>query len=168
MDKRVATGWDLVLNDHPHLVHHDVLKVPHHGSRDALHKALVGPMRKVRAWCLTPFNSASLPKTDDEDGLDTLLAGQSPVMLTAMSLSRRLQAAHDDGRVTPAELGDATAALRSSKTFWDGDTVWRAGTALAPLDAVWCVAIGADGQIAGRWRGPAAVEVFAPGSTSSR
>jgi hypothetical protein len=137
------------------------LKVPHHGSAEAIHPDLMGSFVQPRAWCLTPFNSSSLPSTDDQDGLDTILAAQSPVMLTALSVSRKLQIAHEAGRVTRATLGAGTAAVRRSSLFKSDDTVWRVSTALGPMDPVWCVAFDSEGGIVNRWRGDAAVEVWA-------
>ncbi|MBI4700698.1 MAG: hypothetical protein HY744_05965 [Deltaproteobacteria bacterium] len=155
----VPTGWRRVMEQHPELTYHVGLKIPHHGSRDALHPDLVAPFGRPRAWCLTPFNSAGLPRTDDDDGLDLLLEAESPIMLTALSLSRKLQAAHAEGRVTPREIDLGTRALRSGGTFLDGDTLWRSATALDPLDPVWCVAFDDAGHIVDRWRGRAALEV---------
>jgi hypothetical protein len=159
--KTVPTGWDLVMRRHGGLVYHHGLKIPHHGSAEAIHADLMGAFEQPRAWCLTPFNSSTLPKTDDEDGLDTILAAQSPVMLTALSVSRKLQVAHDTGRVTRATLGVGTTAVKRSSLFKSDDTVWRVSTALGPLDPVWCVAFDAAGQVVNRWRGDAAVEVRA-------
>lgn len=157
----VPSGWTTVLQLHPRLVHHHGWKVPHHGSREALHPDLVGAYPRSRAWCLTPFNSSSLPRTDDADGLDQLVRGQSPVHLTSLPLSKSAQAAVDDGRVTPSELAEAIVHLGRGDRFQQGDTVWHAGTGTAPLDAVWHVAFDDEGQVVARHRGAAAVEVFA-------
>lgn len=138
------------------IVEHVGLKVPHHGSREAIHGRLAEKGRAARAWLLTPFNSSSLPRTDDGDGLDELLAAQDPVLLTAPSLSARFQAAFDEGRVSRGELSALTAALRREGLFKTGDTVARAGTATGPLDAIWAAEFDAGGAVRGLWRGPAA------------
>ncbi len=160
--RKLASGWDLVMRNHRHLAFHDGLKVPHHGSREALHKDLVGPFKgKDRAWCVTPFNSSSLPRIDDDDGLDQLLKGQSPIMLTAMSLSRKLQAKVSASCVTPREMGEITRQLKRGPTFNSDDTLFRTARSQDPLDPVWCVAFDAEGGIQHRWRGATAVEVKA-------
>jgi len=160
----IATGWDRVLASHEHLVHHGAMKVPHHGSRDALHGDLIKPVpKRSRAWMLTPYNSSSLPRLNDDDGLEQLLEGQSPVMLTAPSLSTKLFRAHRDGRTTPSDLQAMQEALQTDR--WDkfqaGDTVVRLERYLEPLAPLWCVAFDESG-IVGRWRGKAALEVHRP------
>ncbi len=156
----IPSGWNLVMRRHKHLGYHHALKVPHHGSKDALHADLVGPFATHRAWVLTPYNSSSLPCTDEDDGLDLLLRGQSPVMLTAMSLSKRFQVAQGQGRVTPRQLERMGRALKKGGTFTDEDSTYRTGTALDALDPVWCVALDDRSNIVGRWRGNAALEVW--------
>ncbi|MEM1032212.1 MAG: hypothetical protein AAGN82_17820 [Myxococcota bacterium] len=161
---KVPTGWDRVLASHGHLLHHRAFKVPHHGSRDALHHELIAPspVGADRVWLVTPFNSSSLPRLDKEDGLERLLSGQSPIHLTAPSASVPLQRAHRDGRVTPAQLGEFTDQLRSSGSpFQPNDTVYRLDRDVAPLAAVWGVAFDQQGPVA-RWRGETALEVHQP------
>lgn len=155
---RVDTGWHRVLEDYPELAAHAAAKIPHHGSREALHHAFLAG-EGSKAWVLTPFNSSSLPRTDDDDGLDILLEHQDSIMLTAQSLSKAYQAAWDDGRVTRPELAVQTSALRADGLFDAGDTILRAGTAKGPLDAVWTLAFDAHGAPVGRGCGPAAREV---------
>lgn len=157
----VPTGWNHVMRSYPELAQHLCLKVPHHGSRDALHPDLLGANPTTdRAWMLTPFNSSGLPRLDDEDGLDILLQRQSPVLVTARSLSKKFQAADAEGRVVRADLARQTQALKRSRTFREGDTLLTRTTARAALDPIWCVAIDHGGAVVGRWRGTAAVEVM--------
>lgn len=157
----VPTGWDAVLAKRPELVWHQGLKVPHHGSRDARHPDLIEARDQERAWCLTPFNSSGLPRTDADDGLDRLLRGNDRVLLTAPSRSRQMQRALDEHRVTPADLAKITGRPPPSPGFGPADTTYRAPRALDALDAVWCVGFDDAGRVAGRWRGQAAVEVVA-------
>lgn len=156
---RVPCGWSYMLGQRAELAYHTGLKVPHHGSREALHPDLIASYSQSRAWCVTPFNSSSLPKPDSDDGLDMLVRAESPIMLTSLSLSKKLQAASDEGRLTPPQVASALEAFRSGSTFQVGDTVWRAGTGTGPLDAVWCVAFDDRGNVVQRYRGAAALEV---------
>lgn len=162
----VPTGWNSVMRRHPDLSGHQCLKVPHHGSREALHPVLLGAAPTAdRAWMLTPFNSSGLPRPDDEDGLDVLLRSQSPVLLSARSLSSKFQAASAEGRVLRGELDRQTQSLKRDVRYREGDTVVTRSTARAALDPVWGVAMDRSGRVVGRWRGSAAVEVVsaAPG-----
>jgi hypothetical protein len=81
-------------------------------------------------------------------------------MLTAPWLSRRLQEAHDTGRVTPASLGELTRARKKGRSFTSEDSVYRATPAVDALDAVWAVAFDDRSNVVGRWRGRIALEVF--------
>jgi len=76
-----------------------------------------------------------------------------------MSLSKKLQAAHEEGRVNPRILDAGARDLRRGPTFEADDTLWRSGSAIGPFDAVWCVAFDSAGNDVGRWRGRAALEV---------
>jgi beta-lactamase superfamily II metal-dependent hydrolase len=51
---RVETGWDHVLTQHAHLGSHVMMKIPHHGSREAQHPDLMTMTEAQRAWCVTP------------------------------------------------------------------------------------------------------------------
>ncbi len=155
----VPTGWNGVLERHGQLATHSGFKIPHHGSREALHPKMIRSARRDRAWLLTPFNSSSLPRLDDDDGLDMLLAGESPVMLTAPSVSKKLLRAHKAGKTTPADLAALTEALKAEPRFDAADSVYRNDRRLGPLDPLWCVAFDARGRVRARWRGKAALEV---------
>lgn len=153
-------GWEWVMTQHPHLHDHHGLKVPHHGSRNALHDRLLSGSAPDRAWLLSPFNSSSLPRSDDGDGLDLLLARQSPVHLTALSLSRKLTAAFSRKALTREQVQMASEQLAAGKLFQATDTIVRASSAVGPLDPIWGVAFDDRGSIVGRWAGSAAIEVF--------
>jgi hypothetical protein len=158
----VETGWELVLETFPRLIDHVGFKVPHHGSRDALHHRLMKPSSGAadRAWLLTPYNSSNLPRSDEHDGLDLLLDAQSPVMLTAPAVSKRFLAAVESGRVTPSSLADLTTKFSQGKQWAQDDTLIQPSTAKGPLDPVWCVAFDDKGAVVGRWRGSAALDIW--------
>lgn len=106
------TGWQRVHATHPSVAQPHVLKVPHHGSRASLHEPVLSTPHDGAAWLVTPFSPSDLPRADDEDGLDQLLGLQSPILLTALSMSRRLQAAIERHEVEADELPRLVAALR--------------------------------------------------------
>lgn len=156
----LARGWGLVMERHRGLAAHHGLKVPHHGSTEALHPDLVAPATRRRTWLVTPFNSSSLPSLARSDGLDLLLEAEPSVLLTALPASKHVQTAHaGTGRVTLADIASRTDAVRQGRSFLVGALDHRPGTALGPLDPVWCVAFDDAGRVRGRWRGPAAIEV---------
>lgn len=153
-------GWQRVLEERPELTAHHGLKVPHHGSREALNRRLLSNAAGLGAsWSLSPFNSSGLPRTDDEDGLDILLEHNQPVLVTAMSASRKYQQARIDGRVDRQTLGQQTRRAKKRKSFDAGDTLVRDAVAHEPLDPVWAVAFDTQGQGRGLWRGRAALMV---------
>jgi|GEM_PF-2528315 len=159
----VPTGWQAVASRHPHLVNHQGLKVPHHGSAEAMHPGwMTHQSAPRRAWLVTPYNSSGLPRLARMDGLPHLLAHEEEVLLTALPASKSRQASSTGGhRVQLAQLVDRLAHQKAGTSFLDGGTVIKAGTAVEPLDPVWCVAFDQDGQIQGRWHGRAALAVSA-------
>lgn len=154
-------GWDELVRKYPEVGDHSALKVPHHGSRDALHNGIItSPSSKPsRAWLLTPFGRSGLPRADADDGLDYLLEAQSPLLLTALSMSTRLQTARTIRAVTREDLSQQRETLRKRRTFSAQDIVLEPASALGPLDAVWCVGIDHDGVVRERWAGDGAMEV---------
>jgi hypothetical protein len=156
----VATGWDRVVEHHPTVMESVGFKVPHHGSREALHPRMVAPTGDQRAWVVTPFASSDLPRPADDDGLDQLLRGQSPVHLTALSMSRRLQAAMETGRLlSRSQIDPARSSLRDDGLFGEGDEAVFAGTATGPMDPVWYLAFDGAGAVVDRAAGGAALQV---------
>lgn len=152
----VPTGWDLVLHRHPQLVYHDGLKIPHHGSAEALHRDLVGSMQKDRAWCVAPYNSSSLPKLGDSGGMRAALAGQSPIMLTALPVPFTHQK-QDIVTMARDEVDSLTNTLKRGPV--PGSFLHRTSRPLDPLDPIWAVAFDSEGHIRGRWRGRCALDV---------
>ena len=70
----VPTGWQAVSTRHPHLGGHHGLKVPHHGSPEAMHQGWMTPHAgPARAWLVTPYNSSDLPQLTRLEGLPRLL-----------------------------------------------------------------------------------------------
>lgn len=155
----VPTGWHDVMARHPSLAEHTGLKLPHHGSSEAIDDTLMAPPPRHRAWVVTPYASSDLPRGD---AFDDLLARQSPIHLTAPSQSRRYQAAAAQGciaPVDPAALAELTAGLRHDGLFELGEQHLVAGTGARALDHVWCVGFDRAGRVVGRWGGGGACEV---------
>lgn len=154
-------GWQHVLQKYPNLANHHGLKIPHHGSLGALHPPLLAHAKHLNAaWLLSPYNSSGLPRTDDDDGLDVLLQHHDPILLTAPSVSKKLQAAQVvDGR-TRLQLATQTAATKKGRSILNRGTVVTPPLALQPQDAVWAVAFDHCGKLRGRWRGAAACLVY--------
>jgi hypothetical protein len=156
----VASGWGLVMQTHEHLVYHVGLKVPHHGSPEALDEHLMGPLESDRAWCVTPFNSSSLPRLDEGDGMTRALEAQSPIMLTALPVAADRQVENALGRLTRQEAQSLTKRCKAKlSTFSPDDTIFRSPRRFDPLDPVWCVAFDEHGDLRERWRGRVAVDL---------
>lgn len=145
--KVLSSGWDSVDTRHPGLASHQGLKVPHHGSREALHPGLLGSAgTSPRLWVCTPYELSDLPRMNPGDGADQLLAAEPRLHLTKRPHQRDKA---PSGTLSIGSLRPAPGA-RSLKTAPPDD----------PLDAVWCFAFDDTGQLVGRWRGDAAVEVI--------
>jgi hypothetical protein len=158
---RVEIGWDHVLAQHAHLGDHVMLKIPHHGSREAHHPDLMTMAEAQRAWCVTPYNSSRLPRLTAGDGIDLLLQSTPSVFLTAIPASKLVQAQQPDpGRVHFSQLRARTDMQRTGDHFLDAGVDIRPGSACGPLDAVWCFAVDENGALRGHWRGAAALEVI--------
>jgi hypothetical protein len=160
LECRGLDGWDQVMQRHPKLARHAGLKVPHHGSSGALHPSLIAPARRERAWFVTPFNRQGLPRCGPGEGLAQLCTAEASILLTALPVGVRAQPPLPaNGVVDLARMQALVEPLRTGNSFVDGATAIGPGRASAPLDPCWCVAIDAEGRVAGRWRGSIALEV---------
>jgi hypothetical protein len=159
---RAPTGWDHVLCVHSHLGEHTVLKIPHHGSAEAMHPELMRPGSvEHRAWVVTPYNSSRLPSVANMDGLPRLLESQRSILLTAVPASKKVQAKEPHpGIVYSSQLASRMEQQRTGSKFVD-----MAGVEVTPsdrhdpLDPVWCIAVDENAGVVGRWRGHVALEV---------
>ncbi len=61
-----------------------VLKVAHHGSREAQHHDVLGRLEKVSSVLCTPFARQDLPSFDDDEGADLLLRRTRWLELTGL------------------------------------------------------------------------------------
>jgi hypothetical protein len=78
-------AWSRLLTRRPDLATHDLYKVAHHGSRNA-----IGPQvtdvssTSEAAWIVTPFASQRLPRFDVGEGVDVHLRHHSAMALTSL------------------------------------------------------------------------------------
>jgi beta-lactamase superfamily II metal-dependent hydrolase len=143
----LPSGWNSVEARHPGLAGHTGLKVPHHGSREALHPGLLGSTGVTpRLWVCTPFERSDLPRMDPGDGADQLLAVEPRLHLTKRP---HVKDKAPSATLSISSLRPPPGAGKSSKVAPPAD----------PLDPVWCFAFDDGGQLVGRWRGDAAVEL---------
>jgi hypothetical protein len=155
-------GWESVMQRQPHLGTHHLLKVPHHGSREALHPGLMSDERSSRCWCVTPFNSSDLPSPEPGEGLEIMLSREPSIYLTALAAPLSLQPSWPHpAQVRMSEIKEREAAVRSEQYTRINPRDIRSERipALDPLDPLWCYAVNSNGEIVERWRGRAAIEV---------
>jgi len=78
-----TNAWTSIAAEFPELGNHAAMKVPHHGSKGAIHEAFgVGP--RDRIWIVTPFKRKRLPGADNGQGLDLMLNYVDRIRLTAL------------------------------------------------------------------------------------
>ena len=161
----VKTGWKHVMNRHFSLSRHTGLKVPHHGSQEALESRLLrggGHPSLAREWWATPYSRSGLPRAADREGLHTLLNAHPCVRLTALPVGKTLQADRlPPAQRTRAEVRAEVEALKpeAASSFLAKAVPITPIRGLTPLDPVWCSAFDAAGDPVGAWRGRVALEV---------
>ncbi len=153
---RVEGGWTDVLARAPQLVGHSFLKIPHHGSRHALHPQLIAASGDVRDWLMTPYSTSRLPRLDDGDGLQQLVTAHQPVRLTALPVARPLQRPLPT-RMTVNQIRERVTGPPVATTA-RAPTLRAAPGAFRSDDIIWCVALNESGVV-GRWRGNFACEI---------
>lgn len=153
----VSVGWDPVLSAHPGLAEGlQALKIPHHGSRDALHPDLVGP--GAGWWSTTPYSRSRLPRTGAEDGVEVLLTHQERFSLTALPTSRGRPLPHPH----PMELTPSAyeGLVSGSDAGFLADAVdIRPASIPEPLGPVLAASFDDEGRCNGRWRGSVAFDL---------
>jgi hypothetical protein len=152
----VGEGWErlhaLVLGLHAH----HALKVPHHGSREALTDELLqGVAGFSRTWVVTPFNSQALPSPEPGEGAELLLQKEREFLLTALSVGWKQQIS-GQVRLTLAELRRDVLALKGAPGFLSSAT--RAGSpkTVPPSECCWGMAFDEAGHLLARYRGQGA------------
>ncbi|MHB8872433.1 MAG: MBL fold metallo-hydrolase [Myxococcaceae bacterium] len=160
----VPTGWNATMTHHPDMKTHAFLKVPHHGSAEAHHDDLMAGPGHGRAWAVTPFDSQRLPRLDGSDGVNRLLAWQTPLHLTRPPAAWLVQGAGPS--VARAGIRDRAGAQPTGDSFADAGVDIRPPRAsTSPFDPVWAFAYDDRGVCRGRWYGRDALAVEQLGGT---
>lgn len=155
--------WDALLEREPGLNEHELLKLPHHGSRGAHAHALLRPREHgPRTWVLTPFNrGGQVSRPPTQSGMRHLLEHESPLHLTSFPV------AWDQTRPAPAEVGVdqlAMAPLRFSGLPVGRLTSRRSvDRELRQRDCYWLFCFDSRGQLIRSDRGVAATRVVRAG-----
>lgn len=154
----IPSGWELVMRQRPDLGEHTGLKVPHHASWAAMHLSLMRPApERRRAWVVTPLHNGRnhLPSLDVNDGLDLLHLAEPCVMVTC------------EPRVAAGHASWSLPALRTSvrrptavNPLVARGKVLTPSAPVAPLDAMWAIALDDAGHIVARYRGAAAFDAM--------
>lgn len=98
-------GWTHSLSLDPELGDHDLLKVPHHGSDDALHDDVLQPRARVPdpLRAIAPFNTSRLPRFSPGEGAHRVVALGGTTYLTGLPRGHGEQSGQVEAR-TLAEL----------------------------------------------------------------
>jgi hypothetical protein len=114
--EKPGRGWTEVMDRSGQAAQHGMFKVPHHGSRAALHGPLLrAASRQAEApvWVVTPFASQNLPRFDDKGGVAFLQRYVDVVHLTGLPTGYRKQGGQPQ-RIRRRDLARSTGAWRSS------------------------------------------------------
>lgn len=162
----VPEGWGNILGRHPDLARAVALKVPHHGSREALHDGLLAGEPADRCWWVTPFARSALPRGQRSEargvveGMTRLLGHQERVQVTALP-TRRARQRHvpPPGYVTQSEWNEAFQAKDLAGPFAKRALEVGPAPGALPGQPLWGAAFDAGGRWAARWRGEVAMDV---------
>lgn len=103
--ERPERGWSAALRSNRDIVRHRVLKIPHHGSRNAHVAALYQRANEQDPVCVcTPFASRRLPRSEDGEGLARILGHVPTVYLTALPRKHDEQSSDAPLRVRRSDL----------------------------------------------------------------
>lgn len=154
----VPTGWREVCQTYGPQRAHDALKVPHHGSLEALADCLVtaDSSRDRRTWVVSPFNTCRLPSFAADEGVDELLKHEAEVHLTAMPRAWNAQSP------LPARTSRSTvssAGIPATLGKLGPGTLVGNPPKLVVEDCVWALVFDPDGRLVERYRGPASTLV---------
>lgn len=146
------TEWPGIGADFPGLSTHAAMKVPHHGSREAIHE-IFADGTPGRVWVITPFGRLRLPRADDfaatgtePEGLNLVLSSVSQVRLTSLPF-RHQREFESPCMTTRGEIRDKTHPVPSNireEAFMATD---------APLDRQIVVAFDRNGRLVNGWYG---------------
>jgi hypothetical protein len=151
------TEWPDIGHAFPRLSDHAAMKVPHHGSREAIHESF-GNASPERFWVITPFRKQRLPRAEDmtatgePEGLCRALSFVREIRLTSLPF-RHVSEAEDPCVTTRGELRDQSRPVR---THLLEDNLM---TTAAALDRQVVVGFDPKGTIAEEWYGRGSIRV---------
>jgi hypothetical protein len=163
-DLRLLLGADVPSGEWPGIAgafsdlnHHAAMKVPHHGSRGAIHPSFAEGAPE-RFWVITPFYPKKLPRFEDStargerEGLSQLLSYVREVRLTALP-HRHLSEADAPVVTTRERLRGDTHPRRAQET-----TVSLLSSDAA-LERQVVIGFDRNGSVIQEWYGPGSVRV---------
>ena len=159
-DTTVPTGWDHVLNVHQHLANHQGLKLPHHGSRHALHETILDGGKSRGTLWVTPHSKSRLPSPDRSGGLVQILASRSRVFLTALPTRRDQQPVHKHPARIHFRKYRQLIQTSADTGFLKGAADIRPPAVANAQAPVWAVSFDDEGNAIEAWRGENALELF--------
>jgi hypothetical protein len=149
--------WPGISAAFPGLSKHAALKVPHHGSREAIHQSF-GEGDDGRFWVITPFRKQRLPRAEDRasngepEGLHQALSFVSEVRLTSLPF-RHESESEDPCFATRGDIRDRIHPLRTPMG------VENDASGAAVLDRQIVVAFDRNGSVVNEWYGRGTVRV---------
>lgn len=165
-DTRVVLGADLPATEWRQIVKdlsganpgdHHALKISHHGSKAAQPGLLADPPDgRDRRWVLSPWKLAggTLPRFEDGEGIDLMLARVPEIHLTALPFETSLPSGTT--RASRAQIVDATSRSR----FGDEDMVLlRHGAPVTSQEGWVSMSYAASGTLSTRAGGAASLTV---------
>ena len=105
------SSWPDIAAIFPDLADHHVMKVPHHGSKEAIHGSF-GNGSSDRVWVVTPYANSRLPRADKDDGMSSILNCVSQFELTSLPFLHNRQN-EAPCITTRAELANDTSPTRT-------------------------------------------------------
>ncbi|MGO9465695.1 MAG: hypothetical protein ACLQIB_18150 [Isosphaeraceae bacterium] len=150
--------WAGIAEGFPGLNRHAAMKVPHHGSRGAIHTSFADG-DPGRFWIITPFYPQRLPRPEDanargeREGLRQLLSFVGQVHLTALPF-RHNSETHEPVATTRQSVARGGHPERTGE---------RPGNLLetdAALNRQVVIGFTRDGTVARKWFGPGSVRLY--------
>jgi beta-lactamase superfamily II metal-dependent hydrolase len=152
-----GTEWPGIGATFRRLSEHSAMKVPHHGSRAAIHEVF-GEGTPGRFWVITPFQKSKLPRAADctpsgePEGLVQALSFVNELRLTSLPF-RHERESDDPCAATRAQIRDGTHPQRLQRP--NGDIMASASA----LDRQIVVAFDRRGRVVQEWYGRGSARV---------
>lgn len=102
LEETSGRGWTAAMSQDADLRRHDVYKIAHHGSKNAVGPHVECPSApQLRVWIVTPFSKAfkGLPRFDDGEGLARLLRIEDSIDLTGLPREHERQSGQLEDRL---------------------------------------------------------------------